>query len=395
MTRHQLSRLSHRARHLTPSMTLGIHAHVKDMMARGVEVLNLSVGEPDFETPSRIRHAAVRALDHGWTKYTSTVGVLELRQAIAGYLRRHSHVRYTPEQIAVSNGAKHTLYNVWQTLLDRGDEVIMMRPYWNTFPEQVRLAGGKPVIVSTDEAYMLDVPAIRRAITRKTKAILLNTPNNPTGAVYSKASLAAITRLAKKHHLWIIADEIYSDIVYHSKHVSVAGLSRDAYRRTLTVGGVSKSYAMTGWRIGFVAGAADVVAAIGRLQGHMTSNPSTVSQAAAIVAFRSCDKDVKRMVAAFRKRRAVLLSELAGTPRVRVAYPHGAFYLMVDIRNIEKNSLTFAKRLLAKEHVAVIPGIAFGLDGAVRISYAQPEATLREAARRIKRFITGYQPKKQ
>ena len=394
-------RLSTRVRAISPSPTLAIDSLTKQMQREGKDVINLSVGEPDFDTPEHIKQAAAQAMAQGFTKYTPVAGIPELRAAIAAKLKEDNGLEYRPEQIVVSNGGKHSLFNAFLSLCEPGDEVIIQAPYWVSYPEIVKLAGGVPVVIETTarDGYKLTPAMIEARLSPRTRLFILNSPSNPTGAVYSRAELEAIAELAIARDLVIVADEIYEKLVYGgATHVSIASLSPAMRQRTVLVNGFSKAYAMTGWRMGYAAAEPDLAKAMSDLQGHSTSNPSSISQKAALAALTGPQEPVARMVEAFASRRDLVLEELRDLPGFELAVPpQGAFYVFPDVsrvlgKAIAGQTVDSAERLcqiiLAETGVSLVPGGGFGSPTCVRISYATSPKLLREAFARLKRVMS-------
>ena len=393
-------RISQRVRDLKPSATLAIDSKAKEMIARGVDVVNLGAGEPDFPTPAVITQAAVSAIHAGFTKYTHVAGIVELKHAIAKALDRDQKLRYDPAtEIMISVGAKHALYNVFQTVLDAGDEVLLPSPYWVSYPEMIGLAGAKPVVVpsTAKSGFVPDLDDLRKAVTVRTRLICLNSPTNPTGAGYPREFVEGVVRLAEEKDLLIVSDEIYRDIVYDGfVNVSPAEIGDAGRRRTILVNGVSKSYAMTGWRIGYTAGPADLIKAMTKLQGQSTSNPASISQKAAVEAFLAPREIVKDMVAEFARRMELVVSELNATPGVTCFRPRGAFYVFPDVsahygksfgaRKVT-DSASIADFLLDEGKVAAVAGGPFGADAHIRISFATSLEQLKKATSRIREAL--------
>ncbi len=393
-------RLSRRARMLKPSATLAITAKAKALRAQGVDVIGFGAGEPDFDTPETIKRRAVEAIEQGFTKYTPVGGIEELKEAIIRRFADDYGLTYQKNEISVACGAKHSLYNIAQVLFDEGDEVVIPAPYWVSYPEQVRLAGAEPRIVVTheDEGFKLTPDALRRAITPRTRALILNYPSNPTGATYTRRELEGLVEVALEAGLWIVSDEIYDKIIYPpASHTPVAALGDEVKRATLFVNGVSKSYSMTGWRIGFAAGDARVIAAMNNLQGQCTSNPASISQVASVEAFSGSQDVVREMVAEFAKRKDYIVGRLNAVPGIECFDPQGAFYVFPNVsslfgrstpggRTIE-NSVDFTEYLLEEAKVAVVPGIEFGAEGYVRISYATSMDNIVEGMDRIEKAV--------
>ncbi|OYD09660.1 pyridoxal phosphate-dependent aminotransferase [Paludifilum halophilum] len=389
-------KLSHRVQQLTPSTTIEITAAAKALKQQGHDVIVLGAGEPDFNTPDHIMEAAERAMREGQTKYTPAGGIAELKEAIVRKFARDNDLTYEKDQIVVTVGAKHALYNLFQVLLDPGDEVIIPAPYWVSYIEQVKLAGGKPVVIEGEESrgFKVAPEQLKSAITEKTVAFLINSPSNPTGAVYSREELAALGEVCSQHDLAIVSDEIYEHLIYgDEKHVSIAGLSEDLKKRTLIVNGVSKTYSMTGWRIGYTAGDARIIKAMSGLSSHSTSNPASVAQYAALEALNGTQEPVDRMRSAFRERREFVVQRLQQMPGVHCEKPKGAFYVFANVKEAVQKAGRFqstqewVKALLEEEKVALIPGAAFGAPDHIRISYATSMDQLEKSMDRIERFI--------
>ena len=391
--------LSKKANSISPSITLEITGKANELKAQGVNVMSFAAGEPDFNTPRNIIEAAIKAMDDGYTKYTKTSGIVELRKAICKKLHQENNLNYSEEQIVVSTGAKQCLANTFLAILNKGDEVILQNPCWVSYTELIKLADGVPVIVNCDEndGYKLSAKNIEKAVTSKTKAILLNSPHNPTGIVYNKNELEEIAQIAKKYNLIIISDEIYEKLIYDGEeHVSIASLSEDAYERTIVINGLSKTYAMTGWRVGYTASSTKLAKVMSSVQSHMTSNVCSISQYAALEALTGPQDSINMMKNAFEERRNFMMKKLEGIDEVSFIKPQGAFYIMVDItyfigKSINgikiNNSIEFAKILLEEEKVSVIPGAAFGLENFIRLSYATSMEVIEEGLDRIKSFL--------
>ncbi len=386
--------LAERARRLTPSPTLALAARARALRAQGVDVLSFTAGEPDFDTPDHIKAAAIRAIHEGRTKYTDSGGIPELKAAICAKLRRDSGLEYDRTQVIASVGAKHTLYNICAVLVDPGDEVLVPSPYWVSYTEQVRLFGGTPVVVPTDEArgFQLDVPALAAAVTPRTKLLILNTPNNPSGAVFPRADLEQVARLAVERGFYVVSDECYDALSYDGRVPSIASLGPEIKARTLVVNTCSKAYAMTGWRLGFAAGAAEIVRAMGDFQGQCTSNPTSIAQWAAVEALGGPQDDVAKMAGEFDRRRRAIVEGLNRIPGVRCPMPQGAFYAFPDVSGLFgrrwsggtlRGSADVTTFLLEAARVAVVPGADFGSDRHLRISYACGLDEIREGLARI------------
>jgi len=380
---------------LSPSTTLAITAKAKEMKESGIDVIGLGAGEPDYNTPSNIIEAAYTSMKEGKTKYTPSGGLPALKDAIIQKLQKDQGLDYSRKEIMIGIGAKHVLYTLFQVMLNPDDEVIIPSPYWVSYPEQVKLAGGVPVHIEGTAAAQFKVTAqqIRDAVTSKTKAVIINSPGNPTGMIYSQEELQQIADVCQAKDIWIISDEIYEKLVYDgAKHVSIAELSDDAKKRTLLINGVSKSHSMTGWRIGYIAGDAEVVNAMTDLASHSTSNPTTTSQYATIEAYNGPQDAVETMRKAFESRLEQVYPQLSAIPGFNVIKPQGAFYLLPDVSEAVKNTGfanvdDFAAALLTTANVAVIPGSGFGSPDTIRLSYATSIELLEEAIRRIHAFV--------
>ncbi len=375
-------KLSARAERLQPSATLTITAKAKALKSQGVDVIGFGAGEPDFDSPLHVKEAAIRAINEGMTKYTGVGGIDELKDAIIHRLKEDHNLEYEKSEIITSVGAKHTLYNVIQVLFDSGDEVIVPAPYWVSYPEQIRLAEATPVILDTKESegFKITPESLKNCINSNTKAIILNYPSNPTGATYNEEELRAIVDVAMEAGLIIISDEIYEKIIYGGiKHIPVAALGEDIKKSTILVNGVSKTYSMTGWRIGYAAGDKDVISAMSKLQGQSTSNPTSISQWAAIAAFTGDHKIIEDRTKEFEQRKNYIVEKLNEIPEITCFDPQGAFYVFPNVSvcygkefngKSLNNSLDFTEFILDEAKVAVVPGVAFGADDYVRISYA-------------------------
>src|SRR5579871_4025522 len=385
--------ISERMKQVAPSMTLAIDAKAKKLQEEGVDVLNFGAGEPDFNTPAPICEAAKKAIDGGFHKYTPVPGTLELRKAIGEYLNKEYKVQYAPTDIVVSCGAKHSLYNVFMAIVNPGDEVLIPAPYWVSYPEQVKLAGGVPVFVECSEAdeFKLTPQALKANITSKTKALILNSPSNPTGAVVGRKAMEGIAELVLKHKITVVSDEIYAKLVYGEEHVCFPSLSKEVAAQTILVNGMSKAYAMTGWRLGYAAGPANVMKAVSDLQGQSTSNPASIVQKAGVAALALPDSEIQKMVAVFQKRRDMIVEGLNAIPGVKCLKPAGAFYVFPNVTGLFKprrsNSMELSGYLLDKAKVALTPGIAFGAEGFMRMSYATGEKIIQEGLKRIKEAV--------
>ena len=383
-------KLAARVGEVPPSITLAIAAKAKAMKAEGIDVCSLSTGEPDFDTPEHIKAAAKQALDAGKTKYGPVAGEPQLKAAIARKLLSDNNLNYQPENILVTNGGKHSLYNLMMALIDPGDEVIIPAPYWLSYPEMVKLASGKPVIVRTDAStgYKITPEQLSGAITPKTKLFVLNSPSNPTGMVYTPAEIKALAEVIVDRDILVVADEIYEKIIYDgAQHVSIGSLGKEIFDRTLISSGFAKAYSMTGWRVGYLAGPSELIKATSTIQGHSTSNVCTFAQYGAISALESSQESVEKMRQAFAQRRQVIFELLDAVPGISCIKPDGAFYMFVNISKTGMNSLEFCDAFLEQQQVAVIPGIAFGADDHIRLSYATDLGTIKKAVERLDKFV--------
>lgn len=394
--------LARRAAGISPSPTLAIDAQAKAMKAKGIQVINFSAGEPDFDTPEHIKQAAIDALKAGFTRYTPVAGIPELRQAVCDNLKNRG-LSYEPADIVVSCGAKHSLYNAMQVLLNDGDEVIISAPYWVSYYEQIKLAGGVPVVVNTDATtdFKLTPAALKAALTPRTKLLILNSPCNPTGVVYSRNELEALAEVVLAHGLMVISDEIYAALLYDGlTHTSIAALGPEIKERTIVIDGVSKTYAMTGWRIGYAAAPRPIAKAMTDLQSHSTSNPTSIAQKAAVAALTGSQEPVEAMRYEFEKRRNRILAGLRELPEVECNQPGGAFYVFPYIGKlfgrrfrgqVLASSTDVATVLLNEYQLAVVPGIAFGADPFLRLSYATSMTQIEAGLERLKAFIVELQ----
>jgi aspartate aminotransferase len=387
-----MQQLAQRATTLTPSLTLAIDAKAKKLKAEGVDVCGFGAGEPDFDTPQHIKDAAAKALADGFTKYTPSSGIPELRAAIAEKLKNDNHLDYKPSQIIVNCGAKHSCYNVIAATCQDGDEVIIPAPYWLSYPEMVKLADATPVVVQTQEAnsFKLTPEEFRDAMTPATKLIILNSPGNPTGSIYSREELQALAEVALEEDILMLSDEIYEKITYDgAEATSLASLGSGIYDLTITVNGFSKAYAMTGWRLGYVAAPEPVAAAIDSIQSHSTSNPTSFAQKGALAALQGDQSSVGEMVKAFTERREYMYNRLTKIPGVTCVKPMGAFYMLPNISSLGLSSTDFCTKLLEQQKVAAVPGIAFGSDAHIRLSYACSMENIQKGLDRIATFCAG------
>ncbi len=386
--------LADRMKTLAPSPTLAMQARAKAMRAQGIDVISFGAGEPDFDTPDRIKQAATRALEGGQTKYTEVGGVPELRAAVCEKLKRDQGLAYAPDEVVVSCGAKHTLYNIAMALVNPGDEVLIPSPFWVSYPEQVRLLGGVPVPVTTPEStgFDLDPAELRRAVTPRTKMIVVDSPGNPTGAVFSPEALRAVGELAVERGLWIVSDECYEALTYEGRHVSIASLSPEIKARTIVVNTCSKAYAMTGWRIGYAAGPREIIRAMTDVQSQVTSNPSSVAQWAAVEALAGPQDEVAKMVGEFDRRRRVIVEGLNAIPGVSCVMPRGAFYAFPNVSGLFgkrakvgalRGSASVCEFLLDEARIATVAGVDFGSDAHIRLSYATSLSKITEGLARM------------
>ncbi|HET8577833.1 MAG TPA: pyridoxal phosphate-dependent aminotransferase [Methylomirabilota bacterium] len=395
--------LADRLKTLAPSPTLAMQAKAKAMRAQGINVISFGAGEPDFDTPRRIKDAAIRALESGQTKYTEVGGIPELRVAVCQKFKRDNGLEYTPEEVTVSCGAKHTLYNIVMTLVNPGDEVLIPSPYWVSYPEQVRLLGGAPIAVPTHEAtgFDLDPGELRKAVTPRTKLIIVDSPGNPTGAVFSAQALAEVARLAVERDLWVVSDECYEALTYEGRHVSIASLGADIKARTIVVNTCSKAYAMTGWRIGYAAGPRAIIKAMTDVQSQVTSNPTSIAQWAAVEALAGPQDEIAKMAGEFDRRRRVIVEGLNAIPGVTCVMPKGAFYAFPNVSGLYgkrwtggvlRGSADVCGFLLEEARIATVAGVDFGSDAHIRLSYATGLETIREGLARMDAAVRSLSP---
>ena len=395
-------KVSKRAELVPASATIAVDSRAKQMKAQGIDVVGFGAGEPDFDTPDYIKDAAIKALKAGKTKYTPACGTIELRTAIAAKLEKENGLKYKPEQIIVNIGAKHSIYMVMQAVLDEGDEVIMPAPYWVTYPETIKLAGAVAKVIETDiqNSYKITPQQLKKAITKKTAMLIMNSPNNPGGFTYTPQELAAIAKVLEGTKVMVLSDEIYEKLVYgRTKFVSFASLSEDAYNRTITVNGFSKAFAMTGWRLGYTAGPVDVIKAMDRLQSHMTQNPVSFAQDAGVAALNSPESGgtIEKMRIEFERRAKYMAERLNKIEGIKCPEPTGAFYCFPDvskhygrtINSVKINgSMDFAGALLEQVNVALVPGLPFGCDNNVRLSFACSLEQITKGLDRIAKWLS-------
>jgi len=386
--------LADRLQTLAPSHTLAMQAKAKAMRAQGIDVISFGAGEPDFDTPKRIKDAAVRAIESGQTKYTEVGGIPELKAAVCQKFKRDNGLDYAPDEVTVSCGAKHTLYNIVMALVNPGDEVLIPSPFWVSYPEQVRLLSGHPVSVLTQEStgFDLDPELLRRAVTPRTKIVILDSPGNPTGAIFSAQALAEVAKLAVERNLWVVSDECYEALTYEGRHVSIASMSPEIKARTIVVNTCSKAYAMTGWRIGYAAGPKPVIKAMTDVQSQVTSNPTSIAQWAAVEALGGPQDEVAKMVGEFDRRRRVIIESLNAIPGVTCVMPKGAFYAFPNVSGlfgkrcksgVLKSSADVCAFLLDEARIATVAGVDFGSDAHIRLSYATGLETIKKGLARM------------
>jgi aspartate aminotransferase len=385
-------KIANRMENLSPSVTMAITALARELKAQGKDILSFSAGEPDFDTPEIIKQAAIKAINDGQTKYTAVEGIIATKQAIINKLKKDHNLDYKLDNILISNGAKHSLFNLFQVLVENGDEVIIPAPYWVTYPEQVKFSDGVPVFIDTDDSteFKITPEQLKAAITPKTKILLLNTPSNPTGSVYTREELTALGKVLEGTDIIVLSDEMYEKIIYNGKKFTAAAeVSEDMFKRTVTINGLSKAVAMTGWRFGYLA-TPDVKLAktLTKLQGQVTSNINTMTQYAAIPALEGdADADIEMMRAAFEERKNIVVKSFNEIKGLSTIDPDGAFYAFVNIKAVTNDSMKFCADLLEQKGVALVPGLAFGTEGYVRFSFATDLATIQEGIRRIKEFV--------
>lgn len=384
--------VNRRIKDIVGSTTLAITARAKELQAQGHDVVNFGAGEPDFDTPDFIKEAGIKAIQSGLTKYTPSIGTQDLREAIAAKFLKDNGLTYKPAQIVVSCGAKHSLFNIIQVMVDDGDEVIFQAPYWVSYPEMVKAAGGKSVVIPTTKAtgYKMTPELIKKVITPKTKILIINSPSNPTGVMYSKKELEAIAALCVQHKIYVISDEIYEKLIYDTDaYTSIASLGKDIFDLTITVNGVSKAYSMTGWRIGYAAGPQEIMEYIKKYQDHSTSNPASISQAASVAALKASEESIAAMRNVFKARRDLMCACLNEIPEISYIRPDGAFYVFCDFSKVTDGA-TASRLMIDDIKVACIPGDAFGASEYVRLSFSTSDAKIKEGIRRIGSWIKTY-----
>ncbi len=383
--------LSNRINTLSESITIAVSTLAQELKAQGKDILSFSAGEPDFDTPQVIKDKAIEAINAGATKYTAVDGIPELKKAIVEKLKRDNGLEYAMDQVIVNNGAKHSLFNLFQATINEGDEVIIPSPYWVTYPELVHYCGGKSVIIDTDDSsgFKITPQQLKNAITPKTKMLILTSPSNPTGAIYSRSELEALGEVLEGTDILVASDEMYEKLTYEGEFVSTASISEDMFKRTITINGLSKSVAMTGWRFGYMASYhTELIKATKKLQSQSTSNINSITQVAAIAGLDgSADADIEMMRKQFKERRDEAVKLFNDIDGLSVLKPDGAFYLFVNIKEVSNDSLTFAQELLSSKGVAVVPGVGFGSEGYFRFSFASSIENIREGIARIAEFV--------
>jgi aspartate aminotransferase len=383
--------LTNRINTLSESITIAVSTLAQELKAEGKDILSFSAGEPDFDTPRVIKDAAIAAIESGFTKYTAVDGIPALKEAVAKKLKRDNGLEYAPNQIIVNNGAKHSLFNLFSATIEDGAEVIIPAPYWVTYPELVKYCGGKPITIETDDSsgFKITPEQLKNAITPKTKMLILTTPSNPTGAVYSKEELSALAEVLKGTDILVASDEMYEKLTYDGEFTATASINEDMFKRTITINGLSKSVAMTGWRFGYMAAYdTELIKATKKLQSQSTSNINSITQYAAIAGLDgSADDDIAMMKKEFIKRRDEAVELFNAVDGLSVLKPDGAFYLFVNIKEVSNDSLAFCQELLKSKGVAVVPGVGFGSEGYFRFSFATGIATIREGIKRIDEFV--------
>jgi aspartate aminotransferase len=392
--------LSQKINKIQPSATLSITAKAKQLQSKGIKVINFGAGEPDFDTPQNVKQKLIEALNKGFTKYTPTAGIPELKQAIVEKLKQENNLEYTPDEVIVCCGAKHAIFNAVCALVDDGDEVLVPSPYWVSYPEMVNFAGGKFIPIPTDEKtnFKITSEILKKYITPKTKLLILNYPSNPTGMTYTKEELEDIAKVLVENQIYCISDEIYEKLVYDGlTHTSIASLNEEIKKLTITINGLSKAYSMTGWRVGYACGPKETIKAMNNLQDHSTSNITTFVQYASVEALKNSAQFVSMMVSEFEKRRNYIVEEINKIPYLKTIKPQGAFYVWVNIKELKgkkfnsqviTDSLKLSEILLEEAKVAVIPGYAFGYDEYIRLSYATSLEDIKEGIENIKNFVT-------
>ena len=381
---------SQRLKEISESPTLAITSRVKQLKKDGHDIVNFAAGEPDFDTPQEIKLAAIEAINNGFTKYTPASGMPDLKKAVSERFKNNNLLDYDPKQIIISSGAKHSLYNAIMAIADKDDEIIIPSPYWVSYPEMVRLASAKPVFLNTtaEDSFKINPEKLEKAITKRTKAVILNSPSNPTGVVYSSDELKEVSKICVKKKIYVISDEIYEKLIYDSKkHASIASFGKDIFDLTITINGVSKAFSMTGWRIGYLGAPEEIAKAINKIQSHSTSNPASISQMAALAALKMSEDEIVKMRREFEKRRDYMTQRLDKIKKLSYIKPQGAFYIFCNISETGMKSDDFAKRLLEDKKVAVIPGRGFGRDDYVRLSFATDLDSIKKGIDRVEQWL--------
>jgi aspartate aminotransferase len=382
--------ISQRLKEISESSTLAITSRAKQLRKDGFDIINFAAGEPDFDTPEEIKQAAIKAINDGFTKYTPVSGISDLKKAISEKFKRDNFLNYLPEQIVVSCGAKHSIYNTLMAIADKNDDIIIPSPFWVSYPEMVRLAEAKPIFLKTSakDNFKINPRQLREVITKRTKALILNSPSNPTGVVYTFEELKEISKICIENKIFIISDEIYEKLIYdNQKHISIASLGKEIFDLTITINGISKAFSMTGWRIGYLGAPKQITKAINKIQSHSTSNPTSVSQIAALAALKMAEKQVLEMRDELQKRRDYMIQRLQKLTEINCIRPQGAFYIFCDISKTGIKSDDFAQRLLESQKVAVIPGRSFGRDDFIRFSFTTDLESIKKGLDRIERWL--------
>jgi len=384
------TRLAERLKKVKPSSTLAITSKAKKLKSDGLDVINLAAGEPDFDTPDFVKDSGIEAIRKGFTKYTPTTGIPELKKLISEKLKKDNSLEYNTKQIVVSCGAKHSIFNALFVLLDPKEEVLIPQPYWVSYPEMAYLCSGLPRFIKTlpENNFKITTRQLKEQLSSKTKVLILNSPSNPTGCVYSEEELRGIAEICVKNKIFVISDEIYEKLIYGGlRHVSIAGFNKDIYDLTVTINGLSKSFSMTGWRIGYLAAAPDISEAVSRLQDHSTSNPNSIAQKAAVAALSYSGDFFDKIIEEFEGRRDYCMERLSRMPGIKAVLPQGAFYIFCDISKTGLKSQDFANRLLEEKYVGLIPGDGFGMNSYVRISFATSLEQLKKGMDRLGNFL--------
>ncbi|MDP8260151.1 MAG: pyridoxal phosphate-dependent aminotransferase [Candidatus Gygaella obscura] len=382
--------LAKRVLDINPSLTLSINSRAKKLSSEGKNIINFAAGEPDFDTPDFIKKRAIKCIEEGFTKYTSASGMPSLKEAICAKLKKENNLTYLPNQVVITCGAKHALFNILQAVIDNNQEVLIPCPYWVSYPEMVTLAGGRSKFIKTkmSDSFKVNPSELKNAITKNTRLLILNSPSNPTGAVYKKSEIEEIAKICVENNIFVISDEIYEKIIFNGKnHFSIGSINDDIYKLTFTVNGVSKSFSMTGWRIGYLAGPAEITSKIGMVQAHSTSNPCSISQMASLEALTAKSDFINKIASTFEKRRDLIVSRIEKMSRVSCFKPEGAFYVFVNISQTNLSGLDFSNRVLDEAGLAVVPGEAFGDSEYVRMSFACSLETIEKGMDRLEKWL--------